>query len=115
MAHKNNRKESLYDKVFNTFKVGDGAHFGFNGGRYPVTVVKVSDSGREVSVSHDFYQVIDNPGGYVEGNRECEFTTITVTDEQLTVFKLNKSGFFVEKNGSRRLCPKRQYACNPSF
>jgi hypothetical protein len=126
MSFKNNRKESLpcYVSVRNarplstfkvgvsTFKVGDGAHYGFNGDRTPVTVVKISDSGRQVFVSYDDVKVIDNMGGYVEGNRECEFTTVIVPEEQCVVFKLDKNGVFRNRN-KLALNPGRQYARNP--
>lgn len=115
MAIKTNRQETLADDSGKTFKVGDGVHWGFNGDRYPGTILFVSDSGREVYVSQDEYEIIDNLGGYVEGDRKCNFTTIQRPIAECKVFKLGKWGF---REGGKRgwaLCKERAYAQNPSF
>jgi hypothetical protein len=35
------------------FRVGDGAHYSFNGDSYPCTVRKVTRSGHQIEVTHD--------------------------------------------------------------
>lgn len=98
-----------------TFKVGDGVRWGYNGDSYPGTVLFVSDSGRQVYVSKDTFKVIDNLGGYVEGDRTCEFTTVDRPIEQCTVWTLRKSGYFTEESGrhSCAIIPGRAYSYNP--
>lgn len=117
MANSTPRTESLPNLDGQTFKVGDGVHWGFNGDAYPGTVVRVSASGRKVYVTHDNYRVIDNKGGYVEGDRGCEFTTIEGGHEH--EYTLRKSGHFHGKGKSAgyawSLRPSRRYAQNPSF
>lgn len=113
------RTESLPNLDGTTFTVGGGVHWGFNGDAYPGTVVKVSESGRKVWVSSDKYRVTDNQGGYVEGARGCEFTTVVVPDDQLECYTLRKSGHF-HRNGNSKgyawsLQPDRVYSHNPSY
>lgn len=108
------------DKNGHTYKVGDGAHYGWNGDRYPLTVVMVSDSGREVLCSIDKYEIVDNRGGYVEGDRACEFTTVTVDPSDMIEYRLKSSGpykgiFTKGKSPWDILWPGRCYAQNPSF
>ena len=124
MAFKKNRQESLYYgqlevidshgtvNVGHTFKVGDGVHVGLNGDRYPLTVVRISDSGREVVCSYDTYKIIDNYGPYTESDRLCEFTTVQVPKEQLVTFKLTRD-MMCFKRGLYVLRPERRYAQNP--
>lgn len=97
------------------FCVGQGVHWGYNGDSYPGTVLYVSDSGREVYVSKDEYKVVDGEGGYVEGARGCEFTTVNRELKDCTVWKLRKSGRFTEGPGKhvRSLHTNRQYSSNP--
>lgn len=45
------RTESLPNLNGDTFKVGDGVHWGFNGDAYPGTVVRVSRSGATITTS----------------------------------------------------------------
>lgn len=116
MANKKNRTESLPNKDGDTYKVGDGVHWGFNGDRYPGTVLYVSDSGRKVYVSSDKYKIIDNLGGFVEGDRECEFTTVQQPIEKCSCFTLRKDGRFTDHpRGGYAIWPERSYARNPSF
>jgi hypothetical protein len=115
MAYAKKRQESLPTKSGGVFKVGDGAHHGYNGDRYPLTVVRISDSGREIQCSRDQYKIVDNLGGYVEGDRKCEFTTVEVHEDQLITFKLDRSGFWFRDSGKWILTAGRCYACNPCF
>jgi hypothetical protein len=120
---KNPRTESLPNLDGDTFKVGDGVHWGFNGDAYPGTVVRVSASGRKVYVSHDKYRVVPRPDGqsqaYSEGPKNCEFETVEVPDAALDVYTLRKSGHFHQKGYSKgyawSLRPGREFAQNPHF
>ena len=120
MANKKNRQTSLPGHDGKSFGVGEGAHTGFNGDAYPYTVLFVSDSGRKVYVSLDTYKVIDTKGAYVEGTRECEFSTVIRPIEECEVYTLSKKGHFMPK-GNRgassawSLRHGRFYAQNPSF
>lgn len=115
MATNKNRTESLPNKDGVTYKVGDGVHWGFNGDRYPGTVLYVSDSGRKVYVSPDDYRVTDGLGGYVEGDRGCEFTTVQRPIEKCTCFTLRKDGRFTDHaRFGLAIWPERTYAQNPS-
>lgn len=115
MANRKNRQETVADKYGTTFKVGDGVHWGFNGDRRPGTVLFVSDSGRQVFVSNDDYQITDDLGGYVEGDRKCDFTTIPCDITECRVWTLRKDGRFTDSAGrhGRTLNPGRAYAQNP--
>jgi hypothetical protein len=123
MANKKNRQESLPDCHGQTFKVGEGVHWGFNGDSYPGTVLYVSDSGRKVYVSKDEYQVVDDLGGYVEGPRKCVFTTVNRSLEECKVYTLSRhegaERFRDSRNNSRSgawaLCTGRIYSHNPSY
>ncbi len=126
------RTESLPNRHGDTFKVGDGCHWGYNGDSYPGTVVKVSASGRKVWVSKDKYRVL-RQGELVEvpmpafrgtfegtdGSHPVHFTTVTVSDDQLTEYTLRKSGYFHAKGYSTgsawALNPGRHYSYNPHF
>lgn len=111
------RTESLPNHDGDTFHVGDGVHWGFNGDRDPGTVLYVSADGRKVYVSDDEYVITDNQGGYVEGDRRCDFTTVMLPLERCTVWTLRRDGRFTREAGkhSRSLLAGRCYARNPSF
>lgn len=118
MAYKTNRQISAPDRLHKNLSVGDGVSWGFNGDSYPGTVLYVSDSGRKVLVSKDKYKVIDNLGGYVEGNRDCEFTTIPRSMDECEQWTLYKDGFWRREPGKSAdwtLHPGRYYSQNPSF
>lgn len=97
-------------------KVGDGGHFGFNGDAYPVTVRKVSASGKTVWVSRDSYRVV---GGNFreEGHKPCVFTPQDSSPETWSKFTKKKDGFFRDGpiRGGRALLPGRAFAQNPHF
>ncbi len=111
------RTESLPRSDGRTFKVGDGVHWGFNGDSYPGTVRFISDSGRKVYVSRDRYKVIDNQGAFVEGARECEFTSVETPIEECAEWVLRKDGRFTDSPGktSRSLGVGRFYSSNPHY
>ena|SRR5258706_5507548 len=118
MSNKKDRQVSETESgiLGSKFTVGDGVSWGFNGDRYPGTVMFVSDSGRKVYASEDTYKVIDTKGAYVEGNRECVFTTVNRPLEECMVFTLRKNGLLTDHPGhGLTLCHGRQYAQNPSF
>lgn len=118
MAYKKNRQTSLPDRYQKTFSVGDGVSWGFNGDSYPGTVLYVSDSGRKVLVSGDKYKVIDNRGGYVEGDRDCEFTTIQRPMENCKEWTLYKDRYWRDspgKGSAWTLNAGRRYSQNPCF
>jgi hypothetical protein len=140
MAFKTNRQESLPNHSGHTFRVGEGCHWGFNGDRYPGTVVRVSDSGRKVYVIKDDFKVVDGKQGFIEGDRECVFiagwTMVENFQEKLAAalkskligfalaplgvseYTLRKSGHFHVGRSSGvawSLQGERRYAQNPSF
>ena len=102
-----------------TFKVGDGATYGFHGDSYPATVRKVSPSGKTVWVSSDNYSV--NPGHTTYGQEGPVPTTFTSKNEDKpetwTKFTYRpKSGDFCETGSSFcHLSSGRRYSQNPSF
>lgn len=114
MAYNNNRQESLPNKNGVSFKVGDGVHTYFNGDADPLTVVAVSDSGREIKCRYDRFKVIEKDCGYKEGPIECEFTPGYPEVAPVTFRLFNKDGRF--KLGARSpwgLNPGRVYSRNP--
>jgi hypothetical protein len=118
VAYKNNRQITIPDRFNKTFSVGDGVSNGFNGDTYPGTVLFVSDSGRKVRVSSDKYKVIDGLGGYVEGRRQCEFTTVQRPIGECVEWTLYKDGYWRTspgKGSAWTLFPGRLYSQNPSF
>ena len=118
MAYKLNKQISNPDRFHKTLSVGDGVSWGFNGDSYPGTVLYVSDSGRKVLVSKDQYKVIDKQGGYVEGDRECEFTTIQRPMNACAEWTLYKDGYWREspgKSSAWTLHSGRRYSQNPCF
>ena len=118
MAYKKNRQITNPDRLHKTFSVGDGVCWGYNGDRYPGTILFVSDSGRQVLVSEDKYKVVDDLGGYVEGNRTCEFTVVQLPKEECTQWTLYSDGFWRRspgKGSAWTLHLGRFYSSNPSF
>lgn len=118
MAYKTNRQTTLSVSRGNKFSVGDGVHWGFNGDRYPGTILFVSDSGRKVLVSDDKFKIVDKFGGQVEGDRLCEFTTVYLPKEECKEYTLYKDGYWRTspgKGSAWTLQPDRCYASNPSF
>lgn len=118
MSFNQNRQESLPDADGTTWKVGQGVHHGFNGDRDPGTVMFVSDSGNEVWVSEDSFEITDNKGGYVEGDRTCNFTTNPLPQTECIRFKLFKRGktrkqYFAMSARGHVLADGRAYARNP--
>lgn len=53
-------------------EVGTGGHYGFNGDRYPFTVVEVV-SEKEVIIQADSFKVVEENSFYKEGPVKCEF------------------------------------------
>lgn len=118
MAYKTNRQKTVSIVHGHKFSVGDGVHWGFNGDRYPGTVLFISDSSKQLLVSADLYKITDNAGGYVEGNRTCEFTPGHLSMEECDQYTLYKDGYWRTspgKGGAWTLQPGRCYAQNPSF
>ncbi len=111
------RTESLPTSNGTCFTVGSGVHWGFNGDRYPGTVLYVSDSGRRVYVSDDEFKVRAPYVLFSEGDLDCEFTTVLVSPDKCRVFTLRKDGRFTDASGrgGLTLCHGRCYAQNPSF
>lgn len=118
MAYKKNRQVTVPDRLHKTFSIGDGVSFGFNGDSYPGTILFISDSGRKVKVSRDKYNVIDNLGWYVEGNRTCEFVTVQRSIEDCEEWTLYQDGYWRTspgKGSAWTLSRGRFFSCNPSF
>lgn len=115
MANRNNRQTTVLSGV-EGFQVGDGVNWGGNGDSRPGTVLFISDSGRQLWVSPDEFKIIDDLGGYVEGTRTCEFTTIPRTREECTAWKLYQDGRWRQQAGrGSTLHHHRLYSQNPSF
>jgi hypothetical protein len=98
--------------------VGMGASYGFNGDRYPATVVEVK-SPKTIVVTHDSYKVTEKNAGYKEGPLECEFTT-NLDGEQIVLTK-RKNNRWVRKGHdmwsiwSWYKLGERYYSQNPHF
>lgn len=130
MSYTKNRTESLPSSVVSnaageslqhTYKVGDGCHISVNGDRTPYTIIRISDSGREIVAARD--QFTPHPGqtAFTEADLEGTFTPYEFQDGDLTevptiTFKLRRNGLFTEGplgGWSYILIPGRRYARNP--
>lgn len=97
--------------------VGMGASTGFNGDRYPYTVVAVN-SPKSIEVTGDSYKVTEEDSYLKEGSLECDFTTNW--DGHRTTLTLRKNGRWVPKGqGMNEGWPysvgNRSYSRNPHF
>lgn len=87
-----------------TFTVGDGVTMSSGTDRRPGTVIRVSASGKTITVQHDDYRRIDSNG--YGGEQVYEF--FHNPDGALTTYSLRKNGRFVEK-GSQPGAPFALY------
>ena len=98
-------------------KIGDGGCYGFNGDRYPFTVVEVI-SDKKVRIQDDDYKVIQKDTQYIEGPLECEFSRNTQYPTRVVTKR--KNGRWVEQGQKMRTgwsygFGQRMYSRNPHF
>jgi hypothetical protein len=100
-----------------TPEVGMGAFTGFNGDRYPYTIVDVV-SPKKILVTADSYKVKEKDWGFKEGPLDCEFTTNW--DSTPTILTLRKNGRWVQQgldmnSGFSFYIGRRAFSQNPHF
>lgn len=98
-------------------KVGMGATTGFNGDRYPYTIIEVV-SPKKIIVQADNYKVLEKDSQYKEGPLKCEFTPNP--NGRVHLLTLRKNGRWIEagqgmKTGWGWHIGERYYSQNPHF
>lgn len=100
-------------------EVGMGGFYGFNGDRYPFTVIEVV-SDKEIVIQSDSYKVIELGAMYKEGPVKCEFFRNENALKMTLTFRKNgewyPKGLAIRKGYSwSYYVGERIYSRNPHF
>ena len=99
------------------FKVGDQVHYGYNGDRYPGTVVAIERGGRTVVVRPDEFTIDPSDRGLKEGNRVGTFSPGSDDPFNRIKFLYREGRGFIRQGSSSGywLQHGHAWAQNPSF
>jgi len=100
-----------------TIKEGMGGFHGFNGDRYPFTVIEVI-SDNKIIIQEDDYKVTEKDSAFKEGPLQCNF--YRNPQGHITVLTRRKNGRWVPKGmpmktGWAWVIGERAYSRNPHF
>jgi hypothetical protein len=112
-----NRETCEHETVELPIEVGDGASFGYGGDAYPLTVRRVSASGKTLWCSRDEFTATPGVNSYEEARKVGTFLTTDDPPESWTKFTKRQDGHFrrVGCKNYGTLALGRTYRQDPHF
>lgn len=98
------------------FKVGDGASYNIGSDSYPVTIRKISKSGKTLWVSRDDFRCKPGVNRYEQTDKEGVFIPLDVPESEWERYTLRQDGHWrPSKSGCGYLSEGRTLSLDPSF